>query len=385
MKAEQILFNARIILPNQVIDGSLVLFDGCIHAIDSDRRHFKSGVDCQGDYLMPGLIELHTDNLEKYITPRPGIYWPSTAAAVMAHDNQVFNAGITTVFDAVALGFSDENEIRSRIMDASIIAVKKATKRNLLKADHYLHLRCELPSATVSETFNTYADDPLLKLVSIMDHTPGQRQWRNLSKWRLYHRDKKWSDADAQAVIEKRQSLRETFGNVNKAKIITICREKSIPVASHDDTTPQHSREAWECGIALSEFPTTLEAAQTAKDLGMGIIMGAPNMVRGCSHSGNVSALDLASQHLLDGFSSDYMPISLLHSAFVMHWKTGVDLSSSVATITANISEMVHLPDRGKIVTGRIADLIRVAIVGDLPVVKSVWKNGKQILDSVLN
>jgi alpha-D-ribose 1-methylphosphonate 5-triphosphate diphosphatase len=273
MKTEQILKNAQLILPDRVVSGALVMADGRITTIDEGRHNGSTGRDCRGDFLLPGLIELHTDNLEKYIVPRPGIYWPSTASAIIAHDNQIFNAGITTVLDAVALGFSDESEIRSKIMDASIAAVTHATEKRLLKADHFLHLRCELPSATVVDDFEVNASGSLLKLVSVMDHTPGQRQWRDLHKWRLYNRDKKWSDADAQAVIDHRRRLQETHAESNRSQIMATCRENRIPVASHDDTMASHCQEAWQEGITISEFPTTLDAARKAKSLGMHTIL----------------------------------------------------------------------------------------------------------------
>jgi alpha-D-ribose 1-methylphosphonate 5-triphosphate diphosphatase len=382
MNHQQILTNARLVLPDRTLRGSLVSEGNLIKEISEHRLKGPTVINCKGDYLLPGLIELHTDNLEKYIVPRPGIYWPSIAAAIIAHDNQVFNSGITTVLDAVALGFSDDNEARSKIMDASVIAVKYAQRHQLLRADHYLHLRCELPSTTVFDSFSTYAHEPLLKLVSVMDHTPGQRQWRDLAKWRAYHREKKWTDADAQRVIDRRRLLQETHSDDNRRKILDICKSLHIPVASHDDTHPNHCRDAWRNGITISEFPTTLEAARQAHALGMRIIMGAPNMVRGESHSGNISAQDLAVRHLLDGFSSDYMPISLLHSAFVLHRKSGVALHAAIATVTANIADMVHLTDRGVLEAGKIADLIRVRLIDDQPIVNSIWKSGKLILNS---
>jgi alpha-D-ribose 1-methylphosphonate 5-triphosphate diphosphatase len=379
MSNETILHNANIVLCDEVLFGSIVMADGCIKRIDAGRYLGSSGTDCQGDYVMPGLIEMHTDNLEKYIVPRPGIYWPSTASAVIAHDNQVFNSGITTVLDAVALGFSDEREIRSKIMDSSIAAVKNAHARNLLKADHFLHLRCELPSKTVFESFSANAREPLLKLVSVMDHTPGQRQWRDISKWRTYHRDKKWTDQDAQVVIDRRRRLQNSHAKDNRRKILAVCRDANIPVASHDDTTAEHCLDAWEKGITIAEFPTTLEAAHKAKNLGMRTIMGAPNMVRGESHSGNISADDLANRNLLDGFSSDYMPISLLHSAFVLHHRLSVALPTAIATVTKNIADMIKMNDRGELDSGKKADILRVQLVEELPLVKSIWKNGRLV------
>lgn len=385
MDRQQILYNAHIVLPERIVYGSLVITGRKIGWIDEGPYTGNHGTDCRGDYLIPGLIELHTDNLEKYIVPRPGICWPSMAASIAAHDNQVFNSGITTVLDAVAIGYSDTDEIRNKIMNRSIAAVKNAQGRNLLRADHFLHLRCELPSATLWETFRVHVNEPLLKLVSVMDHTPGQRQWRDLSKWRLYHRDKKWTDEDAQAIIDQRKKLQQAYGQKNRDRIVSACREFKLPVASHDDTTAEQCQDAWESGISISEFPTTLEAAQKAKSLGMTTIMGAPNMVRGESHSGNIPAKVLAELGLLDGFSSDYMPISLLHSAFELQRALDIPLFASLATVTANIAKMINLNDRGVLQEGKNADIIRVNLVDDLPLVKSIWKNGSLMLNSSEN
>ena len=376
------LHNARLVLPDEVINGSIILSGDSIKEIDHGNSMHPIGIDCAGDYLMPGLIEMHTDNLEKYIVPRPGIYWPSALAAIIAHDNQVFNSGITTVFDSIALGFVDSEEVRTNILDKSVEAVKQAVVKRILKADHYLHMRCELPSATVYDSFCSYAEEPLLRLVSVMDHTPGQRQWRDLSKWRTFHKDKKWTDEDAGDIVKQRSSLQERYAAENRARIVKTCVEKGIPVASHDDTLPEHCQEARDSGITISEFPTTMPAARKAKELSMSTIMGAPNMVRGESHSGNVSAQHLAEHELLDGFSSDFMPISLLHAAFELNRRLEIELHKALATVTWNIAEMVHLNDRGSLEVGKKADLLRVRKVDDLPVVMGIWKDGNEILNN---
>ncbi|RPI75444.1 MAG: alpha-D-ribose 1-methylphosphonate 5-triphosphate diphosphatase, partial [Desulfobacteraceae bacterium] len=189
MKKESILTNALLVFPDRIQPGTVALAGEWIKHIDWDSAHAPDGMDLNGDFLLPGLIEMHTDNLEKHIVPRPGVYWPSVLASVIAHDHQIFNAGITTVLDAVSLGFSDAHEERNRIIDQSIQALTAARAQNLLKADHFLHLRCELPCPTLLDSFLRYHEEPALKLVSVMDHTPGQRQWRDLAKWRLFHRD----------------------------------------------------------------------------------------------------------------------------------------------------------------------------------------------------
>jgi alpha-D-ribose 1-methylphosphonate 5-triphosphate diphosphatase len=212
-----------------------------------------------------------------------------------------------------------------------------------------------------------------------MDHTPGQRQWSNLAKYRLFHRDKKWTDQEFEADLASRREAQEAFAQTNRKEIVAICRDRGLPMASHDDTLPEHVAEAVGEGISISEFPTTETAARNARRAGMRIVMGAPNLVRGDSHSGNVSALVLGRKGLLDGLSSDYVPASLLHGAFLATERLGWPLPEAVATVSANIADFLGLADRGRIAPGRRADLIRVTLSDGLPVVRSVWREGRRV------
>lgn len=376
---ETIFTNTRLVCRNEIVCGSLVLRDGRITRIDTGISSACSAEDLNGDYLLPGLIEMHTDNLEKHIVPRPGILWPSVPAAVLAHDTQICGGGITTVFDAIAIGEHRESGVRRTILDNSVAAVRMAKEKCLLRADHYLHLRCEVADGGVLDMIEPYRDDPLVRLMSIMDHTPGQRQWMDLEKWRLYHRDKKWTDQEAEKFHRERLELQTRYAESNRRAIIALSRENGIPLASHDDTTEEHCEEAARDGIRISEFPTTLKAARKGKKLGLQTVMGAPNVVRGQSHSGNISALELARQGLLDALSSDYMPISLLHAPFVLHEKLEIPLPETVAMVSANIADMLKLEDRGEIRVGRRGDLVQVAVHDGLPLAKRVWREGKQI------
>lgn len=382
-KVENILTNCRIVCRNEIICGTVVVKDGVIARIDSGSCTTRSGLakeDLGGNYLLPGLIEMHTDNLEKYIAPRPGVLWPSAMAALLAHDMQLCGGGITTVFDAIAIGDLGHGGIRKKILNQSVDAIKTARDNDLLRADHYLHLRCEIADSAVLDMIETHRDDPLVRLLSIMDHTPGQRQWTNISKWRLYHRDEKWTDDDAERIITEQQELQKIHAGINRRVILEISRQKNIPVASHDDTTEEHSEDAARDGISISEFPTTLCAASRGKILGLKTVMGAPNVVRGESHSGNISAMELAERGLLDALSSDYMPISLLHAAFILNEKLRTPLCDTVAMVSSNIADMLGMNDRGKIAVGKRADLIEVALHEDLPVVNRVWRQGQQVL-----
>jgi len=372
--------NAKIVTRDQVIDGALTTSEGQIRAIakNSPGTDYEE-IDLNGDLLLPGLVELHTDNLEKNIQPRPGVLWPSILAAAIAHDHQIVGSGITTVLDALALGGLREGGLNTRILDQSFTAICQGQDQKLFKADHALHLRCEVADPNIAELLPKYGRHPLVKLISVMDHTPGQRQWTDLEKWRLYHRDKRWTDQQADEIRLERLELQSKYAEKHRSLAIKFAQEQQVQMASHDETTIADTQASQQAGITIAEFPTTLTAARAARKYGMSIVMGAPNVVRGGSHSGNVSALELADFGLLDGLSSDYVPASLLHSAFYLTEKLNISLPQTIAMVSANIAEMVGLIDRGEIVVGKRADLIQVTLVDGLPVVRNIWREGRRV------
>ncbi|MGD9018785.1 MAG: alpha-D-ribose 1-methylphosphonate 5-triphosphate diphosphatase [Desulfuromonadales bacterium] len=372
--------NARILTRREMFEGDLVTEGGVIAAISGHAPVAKHDViDLGGDYLLPGLIEIHTDNLERNILPRPGVVWPSILASAIAHDVQIIGSGITTVFDALAIGGLREGGLDARIFDESFSAISLGQEKKLFKADHLLHLRCEVADAQMAGQLEKYGTHHLVKLISVMDHTPGQRQWTDLEKWRLYHRDKRWTDEQAEQVRLERLELQRKYAGHNRIRAIRFARDRQISLASHDDTTVQDAEESARAGITISEFPTTLPATRAAKKNGMAVIMGSPNVVRGGSHSGNVSAMELAAHGLLDGLSSDYVPSSLLQAVFTLAGKVSLQLPDAVAMISANIARMIGLEDRGEIAIGQKADLVQITLVDNLPVVRRVWRDGVQV------
>jgi alpha-D-ribose 1-methylphosphonate 5-triphosphate diphosphatase len=371
-----VLNNFQIVLPTEVVRGSVTIEEGRIQAIDTDLSAVAGAIDGDGDFLLPGLIDVHTDNLERHFAPRPAVAWPSAIGAVLAHDRDMFGAGITTVYDAISLGDYDSGGERRAMISKSIENLDAARAHGLLQADHFLHFRCEVSDAGALDIFGRYADHPRLGLVSLMDHTPGQGQWSDLAIYRAFRRKKSgrvWSDAEFDAYIAQRRADRETYSAPQRAEIRRQAAARGIPLASHDDTTPDEVDRARQEGVAISEFPTTLKAAEQARARGMKIVMGGPNVVLGRSHSGNVSAAELAANGLLDALSSDYVPTSLLEAAFVLA-ANGMSLPQAVATVGATPAEMVGLSDRGRIEPGRRADLLRVRLVDGHPVIRSIWR-----------
>ena len=380
MSAELVLTNARVVTRDQVLEGTVALGDGVITAVDPGPSRLPGALDLAGDYLLPGLVELHTDNLERHFQPRPSVIWPSGLSAVLAHDTQVAGSGITTVFDALSVGDYRAAGLRREIYFMAIEAVRHGLSLGVLRADHWLHLRCELSDPYLLELFEPFAADPIVRMVSLMDHTPGQRQWTNIKSFRAFFGNEKWTEEEVAAEVTERQLMQAKFAAGHRQRVLDLCRPRHVPVASHDDTLDAHVDEAVADGLTICEFPTTRSAAARARSAGMSIVMGAPNVVRGGSHSGNVSAIALADAGLLDGLSSDYVPASLLHAAFLLAGRPGIDLPKAVAMVSANPAAMVGLTDRGEITAGKRADLVQVHVAGDLPIIRRVWRTGERVL-----
>jgi alpha-D-ribose 1-methylphosphonate 5-triphosphate diphosphatase len=383
------LRNAKIVLADEIIHGSVQIKDGLIVNITSGPSNF--GEDFDGDLLIPGLVEIHTDNLERHLMPRPKVRWPAMAA-LLSHDAEIAAAGITTVFDALGIGDGDADGLRGGGMDEILSALEQTQHHQVLRADHHLHIRCELPAPNTLELFQPFAalnrtpssDGPhraiRVGLLSLMDHTPGQRQWSEIAHARTYFTGKKgWSLEKFERHVAEAPEAQSRYARPNRSHFIAWAREHGVPVASHDDTTPEHVAEAVADGIRISEFPTTLTAAQAARSARMLIVMGGPNVVRGGSHSGNVAAADLARAKLLDALSSDYVPGSLMLGALRLVEEAGWSMPEALCTVSLKPAQALGLNDRGMIASGLRADLVRVHLLGPQPAVRAVWRQGQRV------
>lgn len=374
-----ILTNVRLVLENEIVPGTVCCDASGIVAVDQGRSALPQAVDGEGDYLAPGLVEMHTDNLEKHFMPRPQVFWPNGVAAVMAHDAQMAAEGVTTVYDAVCAGTeSGVKDYRRAIFGDMIDAIEQGQAEGLLRIDHKIHVRCELTGAELLDDLRPHADRPLIALASLMDHTPGQRQWRNLADLERYHTGSGDVEvAQHRREVEHRMTL---AGNVpgNWEAVVALFRARGIPIATHDDTELDHVEAGVRSGARICEFPTTAEAARHAKARGMATVAGAPNVVRGGSHSSGVSARELAREGLLDGLSSDYVPSSLLQAVRRLADVEGIGLPRAMAMVTCNVADMVGLSDRGRLEPGLRADLVRFRFVGTTPVVREVWSAGRR-------
>jgi alpha-D-ribose 1-methylphosphonate 5-triphosphate diphosphatase len=372
--------DARIVLRDRVVERGWLVVSGGLIAEIGEGAAPPGATSFEGDMLIPGLIELHTDHLETHIQPRPKVHWP-IGAALQAYDLQIAGSGITTVYDCLRVGVDGDNE---DVAGDRVIAVAEALGRagaaGALRVEHHTHLRCEVCSHDVIEALDNFLARCPARLISIMDHTPGQRQFRDIEKLRTYYRGKlSMSESELEAFFAERIALHEANSDRHRRAIVDRARKAGIKLASHDDTTLEHVAESIGDGVAIAEFPTTAEAARASAEGGIAVMMGAPNIIRGGSHSGNVAAVELARAGTLDVLSSDYVPSSLLYAAFELpRLVAGLSLPAAIATVTANPATAAGLDDRGAIEAGRRADLVRVRH-GAVPVVRGVWRGGIRV------
>jgi len=376
-----VLANARIVLADRVVErGWLAAVDGVI-AEFGEGLPPECGEDLHGDLLMPGLVELHTDHLEAHYAPRPKVSW-DPVAAVVSFDGQLATSGITTVLDSLRVWPEDGAEEVDGHAKILAHAIAEARSADLLRVDHFLHLRCEVPMPSVVSEATELVGRSDVRLVSLMDHTPGQRQFRDEGKLRDYYRGKRgdFTDAELDAVFRRRLEYQAAYATRNHRQLVDLARDHGKPLASHDDTTLEHVGEAISDRVSLAEFPTTVAAAQALHCAGIRVLMGAPNLVRGCSHAGNVTTAELAKAGVLDVLSSDYMPASLLLAALRLPDAVpGIDPAVAFRSVTKTPAQAVGLDDRGEIAIGKRADLIRVHVRRDVPTVRTVWRCGRRV------
>lgn len=375
------LFSRKIVLPDATLSGHVLIAGETIVGVEPASEAASHAVNFGDDMLIAGLVDIHTDNLEKHYQPRPGALWDALGAS-LAHDGQCITAGITTVFDSLALHGQKDGLDRKDALGPMIAAMDQAGDEGLLRAEHLLHLRCEVTNLSLPALLEPHIANPRLRLLSVMDHTPGQRQTANLSGFKERMLKGGTSTEELETILATRTAWRDQAASPkNRAMVVAMARQYNIPLMSHDDDTIEHVEESLDNGCVASEFPVSLAAARKAREFGMMNVMGGPNFVRGSSHSGNLSARQCAAEGLLDILSSDYVPLSMLRAAFqLIEPPFGWSISDALATVTVNPARIAGLTDRGLIAPGQRADIVQVhRASGGWPVPRAIWVKGRRV------
>ena len=378
---EYVLSNAMLVLAERVTHGYVAISNGRIAEVGEGASPPERGFDMGGNFLTPGLVELHTDHLESHFVPRAKVKW-NAVAAVLSYDAQIAASGITTVFDSLRVGSASDTAGIAEDVLVLARALDTAREKNLLRAEHLTHLRCEIATHDVVAGAQNYLAHRPVHLISMMDHTPGQRQFRDMQKMREYYRRHGFvNDSDFAQFVQDRLKLHARFAAENRRALVQMAHRSGAALASHDDGTLAEVGEAIADRVSIAEFPTTVEAAKASHAANIKVLMGAPNIVRGGSHSGNVAAAELAELGILDILSSDYVPASLLLAAFELPERVkGIDLAKAIAMVSKNPAEATGLNDRGEIAVGRRADLVRVVADEHVPVVRTLWREGRRVV-----
>ena len=373
-----LLSNATLVTPDGLVEGGVMIDDGKIAEIGAT---VTGGQDLTGQILIPGIVDLHTDHVEAHVHPRTSVQW-AFLPALMAHDAVVISGGTTTVFDSLSVGAAMQKPERREILVPLIEAMEEGQRAGMFRAEHILHMRCEISDPATFGLVDATIGREIAQLISVMDHTPGDRQSPDIEKW-FWHmiRDMEVGEDEGRARMKELFERSTRFGPEVRAHVIAAAKAEGVPLMTHDDRTLAHVDQAQAEGIRISEFPTTIEAARHARGLGQAIVAGAPNYLRGGSQSGNVAVKELLAEGLVDVLASDYIPRSPLDAAFAIAADPDLpyDLSQTIAMVSTAPAELTGLTDRGRIAEGLRADLVAVRVTDGQPVVTSAWRAGRQV------
>lgn len=366
--------NARVVTPDTVVESvSIVLEEGRIGGLLNRTERFGGEtLDAAGGYILPGMVDLHCDAIEKQAVPRPGVEFP-LELAFLEMDRYFAASGITTGFHAIS--FMDDRGRSMARGRALCETINRQGGEGLVR--HELHLRCELPQEGSVEMVEEVMNAHPVKIVSMMDHTPGQGQFQDLEWFKRYWKEDQGVEDDRIAAAMAGVAQGGYSLNIDRMdRLAQVTKQRGVTLASHDDDTPERVELLAERGGRISEFPINIESARRARELGLSVCMGAPNVVRGRSSGGNLGASGAVKLGLVDALCSDYHPPSMLQAAFKLARERVLNLPSAVGLISSGPARAAGLLGRGSIAEGAVADLIVVGERSGIPVVTHTIVNG---------
>ncbi|AFM40727.1 metal-dependent hydrolase involved in phosphonate metabolism [Desulfosporosinus acidiphilus SJ4] len=383
------LYNANMILPEKVCKGHIIVEGNrIVEVVERDFPRVKcysdlTMIDAEGCFIMPGMIDLHSDAIEKEIQPRPNTLFP-TRMAFYELEKKLTVSGITTMFHSLSL--SDEWGVRNQEMVVEIINSINTLKKARSMINHKIHLRYELTFLEGLKALEGLIKSKSIDLMSYMDHTPGQGQFRDAEALK---------DFTVQSYGPKGQEFEEFLDKTleNQAliswtklrELSKMAKQEGIPLAFHDDDNQEKINALLECEGIISEFPINLETAAYAASKGIHVCVGAPNIIRGKSHSNNMRALDAILNHAADIICSDYLPSAMLPAVFYLS-KEGIRLTDAVKMVTFNPAKALGIEkEAGSIEVGKCADLIVVEMHQDYPILRKSFVGGNLVFQSDFN
>jgi alpha-D-ribose 1-methylphosphonate 5-triphosphate diphosphatase len=375
----QTIIRSTNVLINGEFTSADIVIQGDIITSVSKYKSIDVAIDLGNRRVVPGFVDLHGDAIEKELEPRPGARFP-TSMAVVELDKKLSMAGVTTMYHAV--GFNDEELSKGRDTEQSRELIEEIYEANKshLGVDNLVHARFEITSESSLETIKKLISTKKVDMLSIMDHSPGQGQFKTLEAWKKYHLSAYTIDEeDVEEYIEKKLS-KDKVGIVED--LVKFGLEHNIPVLSHDDDCEDKLNTLKALGVTFSEFPLSIKVAQKAKSMGISTGMGAPNVVRGGSQSGNIAAKELIAQGVCDYLCSDYHPASLLMSPYRLKEDVNLPLEKGFAMISSTPAKLANLKDRGEIKEGKLADIV-VIDESNFPKVVLTFKDGEVVYNGI--
>lgn len=377
--------DVRAVLADRVLDdATVVVEDGRIVSVGARGAAPPGALDGRGAFCLPGVVDTHSDGLEKEVQPRPGVPFPLDFA-LGSFEGRARAAGVTTIFHGVAF---EQNPGETRTVElaeqtCAVIERRRALADPLLdhRILHRLDARDPAGFDALRHRLATHPPVDPVPLVSFEDHTPGQGQYADPAVFSSYlEHNRGISRVEADAAVVRLRTERDARLGQRRQAIAWLADRAcagAIRLLAHDPATAEEIDEAAEWGVAVAEFPTSVDAAVAAREAGMATVMGAPNVLRGGSHSGNVAAEELVARGLCTGLASDYLPSTLLAAAFHLARLRTAELAGAVALVTSGPAAVAGLTDRGRLAPGQRADLLLVTVDGNWPTVRLVLGAGE--------
>lgn len=371
-----VLRSTRVLTPDAICPADIVIHNDTIAAVHPYKT-INSGHDLGDMLIAPGLVDLHSDAIEKEIEPRPGAHFP-IGSSIIELDKKLTMAGITTMYHAVA--FNDESISKNRGTEtaARIIRQIVAANKEDLAVDNLIHVRYELTSFDSVPVIKELIAAGAVRLLSVMDHSPGQGQFKSIEQWKAFHLPVyDLTDHEADQIIAQKEKDK-LHSHVVVSDLLNFAKSQGLILLSHDDDSPEKIDLIQDMGIKVSEFPLDVTVASYAKERDIASGMGAPNVVRGQSQSGNVSARELVDSGVCDFLCSDYHPSSMLQAPYVVHRELHIPLADAFKMVSTTPASLAGLTDRGEIKAGKLADLIVIDDHG-IPRVVMTLKSGAAV------